>query len=143
MADLVQDIAVEEEHINKTLSALQQAQQREPRTMIELSAMATFLHNIYNGMENLLKRSLRHIQITLPQTPSSHKDLLDLAVEYKVITQALSEELDTYRGFRHFFVHGYGVMLDEAQLMPLVENVRDVWMQFKTELVAFAVSTRS
>lgn len=106
MANLLQEIYIEEEHITRTLLALQEAKNRQPRTVIELSAMATFLHNAYNGMENLLKRALRHLNIPLPHSASSHKDLLDLAVEQDIITQTLSEELDAYRGFRHFFVHG-------------------------------------
>jgi len=102
--------------------------------------MATFLHNTYNGIENLLKRTLRHLDVPLPQSVSSHKDLLDLAVEQGIITQTLSEELNAYRGFRHFFVHGYGIMLDEKQLMPLVEQLPKVWTQFKTELMEFATA---
>jgi len=131
-------MALEEEHILKTLAALQEAQNRPQSTLIELSAMATFLHNIYSGMENLLKRALHYLAISLPDSASSHKDLLDLAVELGVITQALSEELDAYRGFRHFFVHGYGTMLDKAKLMPLVEQMPEIWAQFKAELVDFA-----
>ncbi|MGC9396085.1 MAG: HepT-like ribonuclease domain-containing protein [Anaerolineae bacterium] len=138
MASFAQEIALEEEHILRTLAALQEAQDRSQITLIELSAMATFLHNIYSGMENLLKRALRHLAISLPSSASSHKDLLDLAVEHNIITQALSEELDAYRGFRHFFVHGYGTMLDKAQLMPLVEQMPKIWTRFKAELVNFA-----
>jgi uncharacterized protein YutE (UPF0331/DUF86 family) len=138
MDSFAQEIALEEEHILRTLTALQEAQNRSQTTLIELSAMATFLHNIYSGMENLLKRALRHLTISLPGSASSHKDLLDLAVEHGIITQALSEELDAYRGFRHFFVHGYGVMLDKAQLIPLAEQMPAIWMQFKAELVDFA-----
>lgn len=138
MADLLQDLLIEETHIIETLTALQAAQSRPQRTIIELSAMATFLHNSYNGMENLLKRALRYRGVALPASASSHKDLLDLAVESGIITQSLSEALDPYRGFRHFFVHGYGIMLDEAQLMPLVEQLPDVWVRFKAELQTHA-----
>lgn len=140
MASLAQEIALEEEHVLRTLAALQEAQNYPQRTLIELSAMATFVHNVYSGMENLLKRALRHLAISLPSSASSHKDLLDLAVEHGIITQALSEDLDAYRGFRHFFVHGYGIMLDKAQLMPLVEPLPAVWTQFKTELTHFAAT---
>ncbi len=138
MAELLQEINIEAAHILQTLTALQEAQSRPQRTLIELTAMATFLHNSYNGMENLLKRALYHAGLSLPASSSSHKDLLDLAVEHGVISQSLSEELDAYRGFRHFFVHRYGVMLDEAQLMPLVEHLPDVWERFNAELRAFA-----
>jgi len=142
MDDLLQDIAAEEEHIIGTLLALEQAQSRQERTVVELAAIATFLHNTYNGMENLLKRALRYASVSLPQSASSHKDLLDLAVDRHIITQGLSEDLDAYRGFRHFFVHGYGVMLNEAQLMPLAECLPAVWERFKAELSAFAGSCR-
>jgi uncharacterized protein YutE (UPF0331/DUF86 family) len=138
MADLLQALTIEEEHVNQTLLALQQARNRQPRTIIELSAMATFMHNTYNGIENLLKRALRHRKVQPPDSASSHRDLLDLAVEHTIITQALSERLNAYRGFRHFFVHGYGVMLNEAQLMPLVDALPEVWDRFKTELLTFA-----
>ncbi len=138
MANLLQEIALEEEHILMTLAALQEAQNRPQNTLIELSAMATFLHNLYSGMGNLLKRALRHLGISLPGSASSHKDLLDLVVEHDIIPQALSEELDAYRGFRHFFVHGYGIMLDKAQLMPLVTQMPAIWTRFKAELVNFA-----
>lgn len=142
MVDLLQDIAVEEEHIAATLLGLRQAQIRRDRTVVELAAIGTFLHNTYNGMENLLKRALRYVGTPLPQSASSHKDLLDLAVDQHIITQSLSRDLDAYRGFRHFFVHGYGVLLSEAQLMPLAEQLPRVWERFKAELTTFAESTR-
>ena len=69
-----------------------------------------------------------------------HKDLLDLAVDQHIITLDLSRTLDEYRAFRHFFVHGYGVMLDEARLSPLAEHLPKVWEQFEEELAAFVAS---
>ncbi|HOU12206.1 MAG TPA: hypothetical protein PKZ84_03755 [Anaerolineae bacterium] len=123
MADLKFAIAVEEELVLDTLQALEQALHRSERTLVELAAIATFLHNIYNGIENLLKRALLSIGESVPSSASSHKDLLDAAVEHSVITQNLSEELDAYRGFRHFFIHGYSMRLDETQLMPLAEKI--------------------
>jgi len=87
MDNLLQDIAAEEEHIVSTLRALEQAQGRRQRTVVELAAMATFLHNTYNGMENLIKRALYHSGALPPQSPSFHKDLLDQAVEQQVISR--------------------------------------------------------
>ena len=46
----------------------------------------------------------------------------------------LVQELDEYRGFRHFFVHAYGFMLDTGQLIPLAENLPATWAQFETEI---------
>ena len=134
MDKLVQEVTAEKEHIAKTLSALGEALSRPDKTIIELAAIGAFLHNIYSGMENILKRILKFEGITLPGSPSSHKDLLDLSVTAGVISQSLSEKLDDYRGFRHFFVHSYGFMLDRKQLIPLAENLPATWAQFETEI---------
>jgi uncharacterized protein YutE (UPF0331/DUF86 family) len=114
MDELLQDLAADKERIEATLVALAQTLRRKRRGFAELAAMATCLHNCYSGMENLLKRVLKHLQVPLTDSATSHKDLLDLAVEQSVISQELSEALDSYRAFRHFFVHGYGIALQEA-----------------------------
>lgn len=134
MDKLVQEITAEKEHIEKTLLALSEALNRPEKTIIELAAIGAFLHNIYSGMENILKRILKFKGIAIPGAQSSHRDLLDHSVAAGVISQSLSEELDDYRGFRHFFVHAYGFMLDTEQLIPLAENLPATWAQFETEI---------
>jgi hypothetical protein len=102
MDELVQEVTAEKEHIEKTLLALSEALSRPEKTIIELAAIGAFLHNIYSGMENILKRILKFEGITIPGSQSSHKDLLDHSVAAGVISQSLSEELDEYRGFGTF-----------------------------------------
>ncbi|MCI0693718.1 hypothetical protein L0337_17135 [candidate division KSB1 bacterium] len=142
MDDLLQDIAAEKERIEDTLSALDKVLRRKRRTFVELAAIATCLHNCYSGIENLLKRVLKYMKIPLPDSTTSHKDLLTLAVEQGIIQQELSEALDEYRAFRHFFVHGYGILLQEAPLQPLAQNLPEVWHRFKSELDTFVTSRR-
>jgi len=142
MDDLRQDIAAEKERIEGTLEALEKTLCRKRRTFVELAAIATCLHNAYSGMENLLKRVLKYIKVPLPDSATFHKDLLDLAVEQKMISQELSEALDEYRAFRHFFVHGYGILLQEAPLQPLAQNLPEAWNRFASELDAFIVSLK-
>lgn len=55
-------------------------------------------------------------------------------MDESIISQELSEKLDKYRGFRHFFIHAYGVMLDKEELKPLAENFSEVWNQFEHEI---------
>jgi len=140
MDDLLKEIAAEKERIEATLQALEKTLQRKRRTFVELAAIATCLHNCYSGMENLLKRVLKYIQIPLPDSATSHKDLLELAVEQRIIQPALVEELDEYRAFRHFFVHGYGIALQEVPLKPLAQNLPDIWLRFESEVTAFITS---
>lgn len=134
MDELLQEIAAEKEHISETLRALQKALERKEKTIIELAAVATFLQNIYNGMENILKRILKFKEVAIPRSKTYHKDLLDLSVDNKIISFELSKKFDEYRAFRHFSVHGYGIMLDRERLIPLAKNLSSVWKKFESEL---------
>jgi len=140
MDKLNQQIKAEQELIAKTLLLLHEALHRPHKNEVELAAIASCLHNIYNGIENILKRIFKFQGTDIPSSSSSHKDLLDLAVNLGIISQTLSEQLNPYRGFRHFFVHAYVLMLDEAQLLPLARNLSVVWKQFKNEIERFLVN---
>ncbi len=142
MDELLQEIAAEKEHISETLRALQKALERKEKTIIELAAVATFLQNTYNGMENILKRILKFKGIFIPRSGTYHKDLLDLSVDNKIISFELSKKFDEYRAFRHFSVHGYGIMLDRERLIPLAKNLPSVWKEFESELDILVKSMR-
>jgi len=134
MDKLINEVEAEREHMSKTLEALNKVMKRKKITIIELAAIATFLQNAYNGMENIIKRTLKFKGIPIPSSESWHKDLLDLSVNNKIISLELSNRLDEYRAFRHFFIHGYGINLDKEKLMPLAENLPLLWKDFKLEM---------
>lgn len=142
MDELNREILAEKEHILGTLQALEKTLEREEKTIIEISAIATFLQDTYNGMENILKRILKFKGISVPHTGQWHKDLLNTAVNNQIISYELSRRMDEYRAFRHFFVHGYGIMLDEEKLMPLAKELPGLWGNFEDELNAFINSLR-
>ena len=137
MDELLREVEAEKEHIQATLQALKEALERKEKTVVELAAIATFLQNAYNGIENILKRILKYEGISVPLSESWHKDLLDLSIDRQIISSGLSRKLDEYRAFRHFFVHGYGIMLDKEKLMPLAENLPDLWKDFESEVETF------
>ena len=142
MDELLREVQAEKEYLLNTFRALNEALQRKEKTVVELAAISTFLQNTYNGIENILKRVLKFKGISLPVSGSWHKDLLDLAVNNQIISLELSRRLDEYRAFRHFFIHGYGVLLDEEKLMPLVESLPDLWKYFEFEIDTFINSLR-
>lgn len=127
MNELIKEFQGENEYVTETLQALKETMDRKKKTIVELAAIATFLQNAYNGMENLLKRTLKFKGIHIPASDSWHKDLLDLYVINHVISFELSKKLDEYRAFRHFFVHGYGITLNKEKLLPLAVNLPDLW----------------
>jgi uncharacterized protein YutE (UPF0331/DUF86 family) len=137
MDELSREIDAEKESILATIQALNKALERKDKTIVELAAIAMFLQNIYNGIENILKRSLKYMGISPVLSGSWHKDLLDLSVDKKIISLEFSRKLDELRAFRHFSIHGYGIMLEEEKLMPLVHNLPDLWKDFESELFVF------
>ena len=143
MDELLREVQAEKEHILDTLRALNEAFGRKEKTVVELAAISTFLQNMYNGMENILKRALKFKGMSIPVSESWHKDLLDLSVNNQIISLELSKRLDEYRAFRHFSIHGYGIMLDKEKLMPLAENLPNLWKDFESELDTFIKSFRN
>ncbi|MFQ6073559.1 MAG: hypothetical protein ACE5KT_12780 [Methanosarcinales archaeon] len=86
MNELLQEVQAEKEHILDTLRALKEALKRKEKTIVELAAIATFLQNTYNGIENILKRVLKYKGISVPISESWHKNLLDLSVDNQIIS---------------------------------------------------------
>jgi len=56
MGDLRRDLQIECQLVSVTLNHLRQARAREEMTFVELAAVAAFMFNVYNGIENMLKR---------------------------------------------------------------------------------------
>ncbi|VVB86134.1 Uncharacterised protein [uncultured archaeon] len=134
MDDISRQILAEKENVEIALSNLKDTMARDEKTVIELAAIATFLHNIYNGIENILKQILKAKGIEIPKSATWHKDLLNLSASQGIISENLTNELYEYLAFRHFFVHAYGFMLNEAQLEDLANNIPEIWLQFMKEI---------
>ena len=133
MDKLRKHIRAEEENVEIALGNLKQTIKREEKTVIELAAIGTFLHNIYNGVENILKQIIVANGGELPMSGTWHKDLLNLSVSMGIVSEELSDELYRYLTFRHFFVHAYGFMIEETQLEDLVNDIPEIWSQFLSE----------
>ncbi len=137
MDKLPRQVLAEKESVEIALSNLKDATARKEQTIIELAAIGTFLHNIYNGIENILKQILSAKDVEVPKSDTWHKDLLNLSVSMGIISERLSDELYEYLTFRHFFVHAYGFMLEETHLEDLANNVPEAWAQFLSEVENF------
>ena len=137
MAKLREKIEAEIENIEKVLSLLGQAGQPNDLSTIELAGLASFVHNFYNGIENILKQILISTGEKIPDSPSWHSDLLKTAVDKKIISLKLAKNLKGFLAFRHFFSHAYSFDIDKKLLMPLVKRTRTVYKNFLNEIQNF------
>lgn len=135
MADLVDKVNAELENISTVLTELNKIANKPAKSLVELAGVGTFLHNIYNGIENILKQILGAKGVSAPKMSESwHRDLLALSLENGIISKDTQKRLADYLAFRHFFSHSYSFLLDEVYLKPLVDNMPQVYVVFKKEI---------
>jgi predicted nucleotidyltransferase len=121
----------------------------KPPTRTELRAMASILHEFYNGVERILERIAVGLGEGVPQGAYWHADLLEQTatarqgVRPAVIDEPLRARLKDYLDFRHFFRHAYGYTLEwshlrwKAELMAAtLTMLRDQLRMFFERLIA-------
>ena len=134
MDELREMIEIEYEKLEHVINGLPDKNNLPYLSELELAGVATYLHNFFNGIENILKRIFKSSNFELPTGPSWHIDLLNLAVYHRIISNDLKNMLTRYLGFRHFFTHAYAIDLYADKLEELVENVISTYEHFKKEI---------
>jgi len=132
MADYRQRVESEYEAIEKTLAAMPHINLSE-LSELELAGCAALLHNFYNGIENIIKQLLLIKGCAIPSGDAWHKQLLIKSFDEGIITNTLLQSLFNYMAFRHFFSHSYSFDLVPARMEPLVEEVENVYKNFKQQ----------
>ncbi|MFH2004050.1 MAG: hypothetical protein ABIK27_04810 [Bacteroidota bacterium] len=134
MASIKEKIYAEIENITKVFIEFEKVKDKPDKELVVLVGIGAYLQSIYTGMENILKQLLLHKNIPIPDTPTWHKDLLNLAVDHNFIAKETANKIGKYLFFRHFFTHAYGFLIDEAKLKPLMNNIPDIYSEFKEEI---------
>lgn len=137
MAKLNVKIEVELEHIDQVLNEIPQDIPLHELSTLELAGVCTLLHNFYNGIENILKQILKHKNVSIPQTASWHKDLLNVAELHSIILPNTKNKLAEYLAFRHFFSHAYALDLYPQKIEPLVHEIEDVLSLLKDDIKGY------
>lgn len=92
--------------------------------------MAFGVHNIYNGVEDVMQSIANDIDNFVPTGPSLHQDLIDQlsekipTVRPAVINDDLYQLLSELKSFRHLVRHRYEFDLDPAKVRENVEQMR-------------------
>ncbi len=134
MDDLQNRIKVEIENIDEIFNELPHYSKLPKLTTLELAGVAALLHNYYNGIENIIKQILIGRNIQIPEGKSWHKEILEISVKERIISEDCKVNLGRYLAFRHFFMHTYALDLYAGKMEPLVEKSKEIYLSFKTEI---------
>ena len=134
MDKLSQKLNAELENIDEVFNEIPSHTKLPYLSTLELAGVAALLHNFYNGIENILKQILLSKDIIIPEGKSWHKELLEISVTNKIISEENKNSLGQYLAFRHFFSHAYAFDLYADKMEPLVENSQEVYSNFKQEI---------
>ena len=134
-------IRQEVRHLDIHKDLLDKCQTTKPN-FAETSAIALCLHAFYNGIEEIFSSIAKEIDELVPDSSSSHKELLNQVAEANdkrqaVISLDLKEKLTSYLLFRHFIRHAYPHFLEWNRFEELAYSLREVWKQTKREIEAF------
>ncbi|MFQ5813160.1 MAG: nucleotidyltransferase family protein [Anaerolineae bacterium] len=143
---LVEDELVALERVTQEMEDLL-AECAQPPTQIELRAMASMLHEFYNGVERIFERIAIGLGEEVPQGSYWHADLLAQMAAAReeerpsVIDGPLRARLKDYLGFRHFFRHAYGYTLRWSKMRWKAENLSDTLTTLRDQLRVFFEAT--
>ncbi|MSP12393.1 MAG: nucleotidyltransferase domain-containing protein [Chloroflexi bacterium] len=116
---------------------------QQPPSHVELRAIASMLHEFYNGAERIFERIAVGLDEGLPRGSNWHADLLNqmaLPREHgrpAVIDEPLRARLKEYLDFRHFFRHAYGYTLEWSQLRWKAESLHHTFHLSQHQVQSF------
>lgn len=130
---LIENYKAEIENIEQVIKVIKGKDIKQCNPL-ELAGFGVYIHNFYNGLENILKRVLLSRRIRIKEGPYWHKELLQRALKEGIIDEELYHKLISYLTFRHYFVHGYAFRLETEKILNLIENIEIVYERFRGQL---------
>lgn len=127
----------EEDNVRRVLAELPSPDGLATLSDLELAGTAALLHNIYNGIENMLKQVVLYSGGKVPDGASWHRDLLTLAEDKRVLRTSTAALLAPFLAFRHYFSHGYALDLEPERMESLVAQAPAVCAAVHEDLLVF------
>jgi hypothetical protein len=109
-----------------------------------LDGVALNLHGFYSGLERIFERIASAVDESVPEGANWHQELLgQMAIEIPgirpaVISIALKDDLEAYRGFRHVVRNVYTYHLKPEKMAPLIDGLPTVFAAASKEVSVFA-----
>ena len=145
---IIQNIQFHFDEINKLFETYKDSlfDLKEPPCLVELTALASVLHSFYNGIEKIFLIIAKEIDKQVPKDINWHKQILhqmSVKTEFRneVISNKTKENMANYLAFRHFFRHAYSFYLEWDEMEKLVDPMKYIWKEFKSEVLLFLKNT--
>lgn len=106
------------------------------------SAISLGIHNIYNGIEDIMLSLAKDIDGLVPSGSTTHQDILDQMVSEisgtrpAVIDIDLYESLTEFKGFQHLVRHRYGFDLRADKVPDNLDRIRQALPAFLEAVVS-------
>jgi hypothetical protein len=110
------------------------------------SALALAVHNVYNGIEDVLLNVANDVDGAVPTGETSHQDLLDQMLSPiperrpALLSTELYQDLVELKNFRHLVRHRYGFDLDPVKVRDNVARLSGAFPTFVEALRALEQS---
>src|SRR3546814_319199 len=106
------------------------------------TAVSLGIHNVYNGVEDVLLSLANDVDGLVPSGPTMHQDVLDqLSAEVAgtrpaVLDAELYQSLSELKGFRHLVRHRYGFDLKPEKVQENFDRMRLAFPSFVDAIVS-------
>lgn len=106
-----------------------------------LGAVSLGIHNVYNGIEDILLSLANDVDGLVPRGPAMHQDILDqmsapiAGIRPAILGPNLYEALSELRGFRHLVRHRYGFDLKPQKVQENLEQLLNAYPDFVDSIV--------
>jgi len=125
----------EKEQIKKTLSMIEELLSRDQLSCFEVISLGTLLHNVYTGIEHILRFKLEKRGHKIEKKATWHKDLLLKARDEELLNDSQFEGFGKLLAFRHLYIHGYSHTLDEKRVIELANPIPQLLYEFIKEII--------
>ncbi|MBS4018152.1 MAG: hypothetical protein KGZ68_07940 [Dechloromonas sp.] len=98
-----------------------------------LGAVSLGIHNVYNGIEDILLSLANDVDGLVPRGPSMHQDILDqmsapiAGIRPAMLGSVLQEALGELKAFRHLVRHRYGFDLKPDKVQENLDRLMKAW----------------
>ncbi|MBI4843715.1 MAG: hypothetical protein HY809_05250 [Nitrospirae bacterium] len=107
---------------------------KQEHTIAEQASIATFIINIYGGIEKVLKQMLVYDKLDIKDSPGWHETLLKKAGEIGILPPDLFQTLSNYLAFRNYFIYNYIFNIEWDDIRSLADAVDETAARLRREV---------